>query len=79
MYASQGTSSSSQRLQVAFSYLLSFFNPSRDEDIRRLLVFIRDAEANTSSNFAPIETRESRMRRLTKVLVEALDRMTADE
>jgi ubiquitin-protein ligase E3 C len=78
-HASEGQLSSPQRLRMAFSYLLSFFNSARNDDIRRLLAFIRDAEANTSPEFSPIETHETRMRRFTKILVDALERMTSDE
>lgn len=78
LFSSQSHDAPSRRLPEAFVLLLAFFTPRRDDDIRRMVAFVRDSRAVDVSEIAPPNTHQSRIARFADLLVLALDRAVAD-
>ena len=71
LYETQEASETLQRLPLAFNLLLSFFDRKRNDDLRRVYLFVSDAETVDLDKIAPVQAHPSRMHRLTKILLEA--------
>lgn len=79
LYSSTPTGDATQRLPQAFTLLLSFFTWRRNDDIRRLALYARDSETVDLQAIAPADIHQSRVQRLVRLLVEAIDRSISQE
>jgi ubiquitin-protein ligase E3 C len=73
MYRSSSSTAVAERLPVAFNLLLSFFSPRCIDDVQRTYSFARDCESSHIEHIAPRGVHPSRLGRLTKILVTALN------
>ncbi|KAH7019445.1 hypothetical protein EDB80DRAFT_202733 [Ilyonectria destructans] len=79
LYSSTPTGDATQRLPQAFTLLLSFFTWRRNDDIRRLALYARDSETVDLQAIAPADIHQSRVQRLVRLLVDAIDRSISQE
>ena len=62
-----------ERLPFAFNLLLAFFTSRRDDDIRRLVLLVRDCETVDLEQIPPSDAHPSRLNRFVHILVDALN------
>ncbi|KAI5464685.1 hypothetical protein BGZ63DRAFT_378362 [Mariannaea sp. PMI_226] len=79
LYTSISTLPYSQRLPQAFKLILSFFTRRRKDDIQRLATYAHDTDSAELSSIAPPHVHHSRIQRLVRLLIEAVDSIVSDK
>ncbi|KAF4950225.1 hypothetical protein FSARC_13264 [Fusarium sarcochroum] len=74
LYSSESTQSPHERLPEAFNLLVSFFTLRRNDDIRRAICYAYDTESVDLQAIAPSNVHSSRVEKLVRLLLHALDK-----
>ncbi|KAM5346672.1 hypothetical protein ACJ41O_009677 [Fusarium nematophilum] len=77
LYDSGTIQGQDERLPQAFTLLVSFFSPRRNDDTRRAILYARDTESVRLQSIAPAGVHPCRVKQLIQLLVEALESSVA--
>ena len=79
LYSSSSFVLPDRRRLFAFPLLSSFFSPRRNDDIQRLVRYVRDTEDVELREVLPEGFHSSQVQRLVQILVKALDRAVSEK